>query len=173
MPPYANCPRHWSRSAEDARLLGQVIDYYHETLKQSPEALDYLEKRGIADAEAIGRFKLGFANRGPGLSAAGEEPQGGSGRSGASCSASACCVSSGHEHFSGLAGDPGDRPSRGRSPKSMAASSTIICGKGTPLHLLPAGAASRRIQCRSLARLQGDYPLRIADRRPELLVCRI
>ena len=79
MPPYANCPRHWSRSAEDARLLGQVIDYYHETLKQSPEALDYLEKRGIADAEAIGRFKLGFANRGPGLSAAGEEPQGGSG----------------------------------------------------------------------------------------------
>jgi len=32
-------------------------------LKQSPEALAYLVKRGIANGEAIARFKLGFANR--------------------------------------------------------------------------------------------------------------
>ena len=56
-------PTTLETSAEDARLLAQVIDYYHETLKQSPEALAYLEKRGIANAEAIERFKLGFANR--------------------------------------------------------------------------------------------------------------
>lgn len=56
-------PTMLETSTEDARLLAQVIDYYHETLKQSPEALDYLEKRGIADSEAIDRFKLGFANR--------------------------------------------------------------------------------------------------------------
>ena len=49
--------------ADDAQLLGQVIDYYHAALKQSPEALAYLEKRGIANAEAIDTFKLGFANR--------------------------------------------------------------------------------------------------------------
>ena len=28
--------------------LRQVMDYYHETLKQSPEALDYLESRGLS-----------------------------------------------------------------------------------------------------------------------------
>ncbi|MCU7850536.1 MAG: hypothetical protein KZQ89_21700 [Candidatus Thiodiazotropha sp. (ex Lucinoma kastoroae)] len=56
-------PTTLEASAEDARLLVQVVDYYHETCKQSPEALAYLEKRGIAHAEAIDRFKLGFANR--------------------------------------------------------------------------------------------------------------
>jgi len=56
-------PTTLEASAEDARLLAQVIDYYHEALKQSPEALAYLDKRGIANAEAIERFKLGFANR--------------------------------------------------------------------------------------------------------------
>ncbi|MBL4868505.1 MAG: toprim domain-containing protein, partial [Pseudomonadales bacterium] len=39
------------------------MKYYHETLKQSPEALDYLTKRGIGDTELINRFRLGFANR--------------------------------------------------------------------------------------------------------------
>ena len=52
-----------STDEADAKLLVQVVDYYHETLKQSPEALAYLEKRGIATAEAIDTFKLGFANR--------------------------------------------------------------------------------------------------------------
>ncbi len=59
-------PTALEHNAEDAKLLRQVIDYYHETLKQSPDALAYLEKRGIANGEAIDRFKLGFANRGLG-----------------------------------------------------------------------------------------------------------
>jgi DNA primase catalytic core len=56
--------------ADDAVLLGQVADYYAATLKQSPEALAYLEARGIAGsaaAEAIEVFKLGYANRTLGL----------------------------------------------------------------------------------------------------------
>ena len=56
-------PTSLENSVEDTRLMVQVIDYYHETLKQSPEALAYLEKRGLAGSEAIDRFKLGFANR--------------------------------------------------------------------------------------------------------------
>jgi DNA primase len=51
------------RSAADEVLLGQVVDYYHETLKQSPEALAYFEKRGLRSHEMIERFRLGFANR--------------------------------------------------------------------------------------------------------------
>jgi len=49
--------------AEDRELLAQVVGYYHRTLKQSPEALAYLEERGIRSQEAIERFQLGFANR--------------------------------------------------------------------------------------------------------------
>jgi DNA primase len=56
--------------ADEQLLLNQVIGYYHDTLRQSPEALAYLETRGIngsAATEAIDTFKLGFANRTLGL----------------------------------------------------------------------------------------------------------
>lgn len=53
----------FERQADDQALLNQVIDFYHETLLQSPEAKAYLDKRGLNDAELIARFKLGFANR--------------------------------------------------------------------------------------------------------------
>jgi hypothetical protein len=51
------------REAEDAKLTMQVVDYYHQTLLQSPEAMQYLTKRGIASADAVRTFKLGYANR--------------------------------------------------------------------------------------------------------------
>lgn len=47
----------------DQALLQRVISFYHETLKQSPEAIDYLEKRGLNDPALIDQFKLGYANR--------------------------------------------------------------------------------------------------------------
>ena len=52
-----------SENADHQESLRQVIDYYHETLKQSPEALAYLESRGLKNAELIETFKLGYANR--------------------------------------------------------------------------------------------------------------
>jgi DNA primase len=48
---------------DDAALMRRVIDFYHATLKQSPEAKRYLQARGIDSSEAIDTFKLGFANR--------------------------------------------------------------------------------------------------------------
>ncbi|HRD68410.1 MAG TPA: CHC2 zinc finger domain-containing protein, partial [Candidatus Competibacter sp.] len=53
--------------ADDRALLDQVIDYYHATLKHSPDALAYLEGRGIGSAEVIDTFKLGYADRTLGL----------------------------------------------------------------------------------------------------------
>jgi DNA primase catalytic core len=50
-------------AVEDAALLNQVIDFYHDALKQSPEALAYLDKRGLNHPELIDHFKLGLANR--------------------------------------------------------------------------------------------------------------
>jgi len=51
------------RSADDDRLMLQVVDYYHATLKEAPEALQYLKARGLDSSEMIARFKLGFSNR--------------------------------------------------------------------------------------------------------------
>lgn len=50
-------------SVEDAALLGSVVDYYHANLKQSPEALAYLESRGLVHPELIEQFRLGYANK--------------------------------------------------------------------------------------------------------------
>ncbi len=49
--------------AGHVELLGQVARFYNETLKKSPEALAYLEKRGLASSEIVDRFQIGFANR--------------------------------------------------------------------------------------------------------------
>ena len=56
-------PAPVSRDADDRALLLQIVSYYHETLKQTPEALKYLEARGLKSSEMIDRFQLGFANR--------------------------------------------------------------------------------------------------------------
>jgi post-segregation antitoxin (ccd killing protein) len=40
-----------------------VIEFYHQTLKTTPEALAYLEKRGLGSMELIEHFRLGYANR--------------------------------------------------------------------------------------------------------------
>jgi DNA primase len=50
-------------AADDQALLGQVVDFYHQTLKSSPEALDYLRRRGVTDDQALDRFRIGYCNR--------------------------------------------------------------------------------------------------------------
>ena len=86
--------------ADDQALLQQVIGFYHETLKTSPEALDYLKARGIDHPEVIDRFKLGYANRTLGYSLpikavkAGGEIRGRLAKVG-------LYRESGHEHFTG------------------------------------------------------------------------
>ena len=65
--------------AGDREILRQVVGYYHETLKESPEALRYLESRGLTHPEMLGHFKMGFANRTLGYRLAGEEPESRSG----------------------------------------------------------------------------------------------
>jgi len=59
------------KEAADADRAGcagcAAVDAGHRLLPsellQSPEATKYLEKRGIASAEAVRTFKLGYANR--------------------------------------------------------------------------------------------------------------
>ncbi|MBD8528181.1 CHC2 zinc finger domain-containing protein [Pseudomarimonas arenosa] len=87
-------------AGNDAALLGQVLDYYHATLKQSPEALAYLQSRGLDHPELIDTFRLGYANRTLGYhlpikaTKAGAELRGALQRIGV-------LRESGHEHFNG------------------------------------------------------------------------
>ncbi len=59
----AKLPPPVDAEAGDRELMLQVVGYYHETLKQSPEALGYLQSRGLRSSEMVERFRLGFANR--------------------------------------------------------------------------------------------------------------
>ncbi|MEJ1334505.1 MAG: CHC2 zinc finger domain-containing protein [Candidatus Sedimenticola sp. (ex Thyasira tokunagai)] len=85
---------------DDQKQLAVVIDYYHETLKQSPDALDYLKSRGLDHPELVDTFKLGYANRTLGYRLpeknrkAGAEVRGQLQQIG-------ILRKSGHEHFSG------------------------------------------------------------------------
>jgi DNA primase catalytic core len=121
------------REAEDAKLLVQVIDYYHQVLLQSPEALDYLQRRGIGNEEAIRTFKLGFANRTLGYRlpeknrVAGAELRGRLQRIG-------ILRESGHEHFNGSIVMPVIAPS-GEVTEIYGRKINDNLRPGTPMHL--------------------------------------
>jgi len=99
-------------NASKQQAIKGVMDYYHQTLKQSPEALEYLAKRGLNNPELIDTFKLGYANRTLGYRLpeknrkAGKELRG-------QLQEIGLLRSSGHEHFNG----------------------SIVVRKGTPMHL--------------------------------------
>ncbi|WP_456311516.1 CHC2 zinc finger domain-containing protein [Serratia proteamaculans] len=42
-------------------LLGQAVNWYHRNLLNSPDALAWLEKRGLNHPELVSHFRLGFA----------------------------------------------------------------------------------------------------------------
>jgi DNA primase catalytic core len=50
-------------TADDKQLLERVVSHYHEALKNSPAAQQYLVKRGLQSADMVEHFRLGFADR--------------------------------------------------------------------------------------------------------------
>ncbi len=126
-------PTALEHGAEDARLLVQVIAYYHETLEQSPEALAYLEKRGIASGEAIDRFQLGFANRTLGYRLPAKNRREGAAIRG-QLQRIGILRPSGHEHFNGSLVIPifGEK---GEVTEVYGRKITDHLREGTPVHL--------------------------------------
>lgn len=119
--------------ADDQALLQQTITYYHETLKQSPEALDYLKARGIGHPEAIERFKLGYANRTLGYSLPGKQWKAG-GEIRGRLEKLGIYRESGHEHFNGSLVIP-VMDEAGQVLEVYGRKILNNLRKGTPLHL--------------------------------------
>ncbi len=148
-------PTSLSNNAEDDKLLVQVIDYYHQTLKDSPEALAYLQKRGIGSAEAIDHFKLGFANRTLGYRLPLKNRKEGAAIRG-QLQRIGLLRASGHEHFNGSIVMPifneGGQVLGCSQPPASHDTRTSVCvevygrkindnlRKGTPTHLYLPGA---------------------------------
>jgi DNA primase len=86
--------------ADERELMERVVAFYAQTLKESPQALGYLEGRGLVHPELLERFRLGYANRTLGYRLpaknrkAGEQLRGSLQRLGV-------LRESGHEHLSG------------------------------------------------------------------------
>lgn len=59
----AKLPPLVPQGAGERELLERVVDFYAQTLHESPEALAYLKRRGLGDPALIERFRLGYANR--------------------------------------------------------------------------------------------------------------
>jgi DNA primase len=126
-------PTTLERDAEDAKLLTQVIEFYHQTLLQSLEALDYLAKRGLSSSEAIKHFKLGFANRTLGYRLPEKNRVEGSALRG-QLQRVGLLRASGHEHFNGSLVIPIIAPS-GEVTGVYGRKVTERLREGTPLHL--------------------------------------
>ena len=122
-----------SSDTDDRALLDRVVSYYHASLLESPEALAYLESRGLRNEEAIKHFRLGFSNRTLGYRLPTRmSVEGGAIRT--RLEALGVRRESGHEHFNGSLVVPlldADGAVVGMYGRKVTAS----LRKGTPLHL--------------------------------------
>ncbi|MCD9461396.1 CHC2 zinc finger domain-containing protein, partial [Marinibactrum halimedae] len=85
---------------DNAILLRQVVDFYHETFKQSPEAHAFLQSRGLDNSELVEAFHLGFSNRTLGYRLPEKNRKAGAELRG-QLQAIGLLRKSGHEHFNG------------------------------------------------------------------------
>jgi DNA primase len=153
----------FSLGAGDQALLDQVIDFYHTTLKSSPEALEYLEKRGLGSMELIERFRLGYANRTLAYRLAPKQY-----KAGAEMRTALQRVDflrdSGHEHFNGsivvpLFGGDGSDPAAHPVVGAYARKILDNLRAGTPKHLYLPGPH------------RGVFNRTGLDGQPEIILC--
>jgi DNA primase catalytic core len=119
--------------AENAQVLQQVVTYYHQTLKDSPEALAYLMHRGLTNAGMIDTFQLGFANRTLGYRLPAKTRKEGAAQRG-QLQRLGLIRPSGHEHFTGSVVVP-IVDAQGQVCEMYGRKINDHLRPGTPLHL--------------------------------------
>jgi DNA primase catalytic core len=127
-----------AQDADDRLVMKQVVEFYNETLKQSPEAMKYLQSRGLTSSEMIDRFRLGFANRTLGYRLPAKNRAAGAAMRGR-LQERGILRESGHEHFNGSIVVPVfDRS--GEVVEMYGRKITPNLREGTPDHLYLPGA---------------------------------
>ena len=153
----ARLPAPVEREAADHELLQQVVAYYHATLKASPEALGYLERRGLRSTELIDHFQLGFANRTLGYRLPARNRQTGAALRGR-LERLGLLRASGHEHFNGALVVP-ITDEAGQVVELYGRRLTDHARAGTPRHLYLPGP------------LRGVFNVQALADAPELILC--
>jgi DNA primase catalytic core len=129
----AQLPSPLERAADDRELLGRVAGFYAQTLKESAEALAYLERRGLRNPDLIERFGLGYANRTLGYRLPAKTKQAGAQLRGR-LQRLGVLRDSGHEHLSGSLVIP-VLDEAGEVVQLYGRKVTRNLRPGTPLHL--------------------------------------
>ena len=156
--------------ADDRTVMLEVVRFYADTLRDTPDAKRYLEKRGLKSSELVERFRLGFSDRmlGPALPdknrRAGAEIRRAVGAAGR-------LPRERPRASARFAGDPGVQSGRRRGA-DVWAEDQRQSARRDGLPPVPAGADARRVERRSARRQQRNHPLRSADRRADVLVLR-
>jgi DNA primase len=153
----------FSLAAGDQELLDQVIDFYHTTLKTSPEALEYLERRGLGNPELIAHFRLGYANRTLGYRLAPKQYKAGA-EMRTALQRVGILRESGHEHLNGSIVVPlfgGDGSAAASRPVVGAYARKLLDNlrPGTPKHLYLPGPH------------RGVFNREGLDGQPEIILC--
>jgi DNA primase len=52
-----------AEAASDHDVLRKAVDYYHQKFLDRPEAMQYLQKRGVFHPQAVKLFRIGYADR--------------------------------------------------------------------------------------------------------------
>jgi DNA primase len=131
-------PSPLQRSADDRELLERVVGFYEQTLKECPEALGYLERRGLRHPELLDTFRLGFANRTLGYRLPAKSRQAGADIRGR-LQRLGVIRSSGHEHLTGSLVIP-VADADGVAVQLYGRKIRDDLRPGTPLHLYLPGA---------------------------------
>ena len=151
----------FSLEAGDQALLDQVIEFYHQTLKASPEALKYLDSRGLGNMELIERFRLGYANRTLAYRLAPKQYKAGA-ESRTALQRVGILRDSGHEHLNGSIVIPlfqADEPVIAMSSARMAGRCSTTC------------APARRSTCTCLARIVACSIAKASRVSKEVILC--
>jgi len=96
----AKLPSPLPIGADERELLERVVGFYAQTLRECPEALAVLERRGLAGQELIEEFRIGYANRTLGYRLPAKNRKPGAELRG-KLQALGVIRASGHEHLSG------------------------------------------------------------------------
>src|SRR5215831_16130467 len=127
-------PLLFEATADDNKLLHRVVDFYHTKLKESPEAQQYLARRGLLNAEMFERFRLGYSDRSLGYLVPQKNRKLGAELRGRLEKLGIFRESSGHEYFRGSIVIPIIDP-QGRVRQMYGRKITPNLRAGTPDHL--------------------------------------